>query len=545
MGDSKYMDQSESLAAKNSGHQFYVVLLLANWIFYIWIFSHTPYGMDDWSWGLPVGWTWFINGEINGRYLGNLFEIIVTRSSFLKTILMSAIAVSFPSLSVRVICKWSIFARIVERETADQSRACLFLISSILFATIPLYIWRQTYGWVAGFSNYGLSAFFLLIYQLIVLQALKNGNGSSLPELLLIVLFGTASQLIIENVSIYFLGLSILITITGRIVYKRWNRAMLALAFGNMIGTAIMFGGSYYASLFRDGGALNGFRAFRISKDEGFFQQIGHLFMRFIWLYPPHLWEENWLICGSVSIFFAYKIVREVRKKEKSSALVGYFTSMAYIGIALILCFTHISPLNRFFPRWNYYYSMYLSLLFFGLVIGTILVLYRTDRKQMLSLLFLWLSAPGLVFPLAATNVLNSPEEQSGRIFLTPTLLMIEFVLLIILFDIDFMNLRKGKRALQTGLVIALLLVFVQKGVIYAEIGEGMQERERLIENARSEKPEMIFFPDFKHLEYLWTTEPEGWIMRESFGVFYDIPEGIELRFNTSEWMTLSDDQSP
>ena len=54
--------------------------IVSIWIFYMWILSETPYEIDDWSWGISEGWHALVTGELNGRYLSNLLEVIVSRS---------------------------------------------------------------------------------------------------------------------------------------------------------------------------------------------------------------------------------------------------------------------------------------------------------------------------------------------------------------------------------------------------------------------------------------------------------------------------------
>ena len=65
-----------------------VICVMVIWLFFVWIISRTPYGIDDWSWGTSGGVEDFLSGRLNGRYVGNLLEIMVSRSQFLKTILI-------------------------------------------------------------------------------------------------------------------------------------------------------------------------------------------------------------------------------------------------------------------------------------------------------------------------------------------------------------------------------------------------------------------------------------------------------------------------
>ena len=144
--------------------------------------------------------------------------------------------------------------------------------------------------------------------------------------------------------------------------------------------------------------------------------------------------------------------------------------------------------------------------------------------------IFLWFSAPAVIFPLSATNM----NAEAGRCFLPSTVFQIEFLLLQVL------NFTKGNDfALKKrwGIVLAVLLfgVCLQKGIIYHEIGIVKQEREKLINSAKRGETEYIAFPDFPYLEYLWVTEPVGEEQRNYFREFYDIPKNVEISFNTGE----------
>ena len=93
---------TESRIWMRNNSSFMIVILLV-WIFFMWMILKTPYGLDDWLWGIPAGFKDFITGNQNGRYVGNLFEIIVTRSVFLKVVLVGTMATLLPFLSVRLV----------------------------------------------------------------------------------------------------------------------------------------------------------------------------------------------------------------------------------------------------------------------------------------------------------------------------------------------------------------------------------------------------------------------------------------------------------
>lgn len=72
----------------------------------------TPLTHDDWTWAIHFGTDrlgeWF--KDYNGRYLGNLTEILITRSSFIRYFLMGVLGaalVVLPLLIART-SKWTL-----------------------------------------------------------------------------------------------------------------------------------------------------------------------------------------------------------------------------------------------------------------------------------------------------------------------------------------------------------------------------------------------------------------------------------------------------
>ena len=70
--------------------------------FYLWVAAQIPYTHDDWDWGLEVGMQHLLKADINSRYVGNLIEVIITRSVILKTLIMGMILTLIP-VSITII----------------------------------------------------------------------------------------------------------------------------------------------------------------------------------------------------------------------------------------------------------------------------------------------------------------------------------------------------------------------------------------------------------------------------------------------------------
>lgn len=104
-----------------------------------------PYTGDDWAWGSEIGIKRLINmfRDYNGRYMGNLFVLILTRSNILKTLTMTAILFGIVYFSSSIVNK----------------KLPLLYIALMFLLAIPSSILKQTVVWTSGFSNYVVSIF--------------------------------------------------------------------------------------------------------------------------------------------------------------------------------------------------------------------------------------------------------------------------------------------------------------------------------------------------------------------------------------------------
>ena len=96
--------------------------------FYLWVAAQIPYTHDDWDWGLEVGMQHLLKADINSRYVGNLIEVIITRSVILKTLIMGMILTLIP-VSITIIVGKFIPK---ERKSSDLIQVSVFLFSNMM-----------------------------------------------------------------------------------------------------------------------------------------------------------------------------------------------------------------------------------------------------------------------------------------------------------------------------------------------------------------------------------------------------------------------------
>ena len=282
----------------------FYILLFSSFLLYIWIFSRTPYGQDDWWWGIDFGMHALLTGNINSRYLGNLLEVIVTRSEFLKAVLHGLIAAFIPFFVV-VLIRSNTWPNPVLNGKADRLPETVLLLSNTLFLTLPIDVWKDTYGWIAGFSNYGFAVFFLAAFQLLISRLfLHDEPNLSVPAGIGYFIFGLCIQLVLENMTIYVFLVDALLLII-MIIEKRSKaakRLMLVMLVGNAMGFVIMFSSSIYQSLFHSGVAVNGYRTLSFDTNDSLYNIFLQLNQRFVYFYPNRIFGNNWVICSLISV---------------------------------------------------------------------------------------------------------------------------------------------------------------------------------------------------------------------------------------------------
>lgn len=200
-----------------------------------------PYSGDDWTWGSQIGIdrlnTWFAN--YNGRYVGNLIVLMITRSNLLKA-------------SVMALCLVVILYTL-----AHITHAKLALpIASLFLLLIPVSIACQAIVWSSGFANYAVSAATTLVFLRSILwvfqpkasipgDALSQHPRSAIPMLLL----GFLGSLIVEHITIYNLAASGLVLL---IVAVRFHKVLIHQAcyfLGCVLGSAYMFSNGAYRAI--------------------------------------------------------------------------------------------------------------------------------------------------------------------------------------------------------------------------------------------------------------------------------------------------------
>ena len=138
-----------------------IILLSVVFLFFLGISYLFPYTNDDWAWASKIGINRLNNffENYNGRYLGNLLVLLLTRHRMLRAIVIATCLTMIINFVSRTISKKNI---------------TIFLIVSLLMVLFPQPIFRQAIAWTSGFTNYVPPILFTIIWIYLTKNVLED-----------------------------------------------------------------------------------------------------------------------------------------------------------------------------------------------------------------------------------------------------------------------------------------------------------------------------------------------------------------------------------
>ena len=438
-----------------------IVCYVLFYLFYLWMAWQIPYTHDDWDWGLDIGLTQLFYATINSRYAGNALVVIMTRSVFLKTVIMGSTYFLIPYCLTRLTCS--------QNQASKNHDVAVFLLCNILLLTQKKALLAQTYNWVSGFANFGISILFLLIWVKEVLLFFSNDpaeDQSDVKKMILIATFAVCGNLFLENIAIYTVILGVVLCAWSMIRDRKVSKRLIAMTCGALIGLYIMFSSDIYQSLFSEGTTIGGYREIPMVSFNSTFDVIVHILSRILVL-GVRIYADNFVICIMILAMLTY-LLHHSRSACSRLVIVNLVISCSLILCQIydLMCTDHSQLI--------YLYDFLVSFAFFAAVSIEILLLFRSEKKLLQQLYAIWLSAPLLIAPLVATT------EIGHRLFLTSNVLLI-LVSIMLLEQIRLrISVRISSQLIRicSACVAVILLI---NGFTYGQIGACKRERDAII----------------------------------------------------------------
>lgn len=492
---------------------FLSLFFVAIFILYFYLAYNTPLTHDDWTWATSDGMdrlkNWF--KDYNGRYLGNIIEIVLTRV-YLKRIFIMAL---FSTLLV-----------ILTAYRSKENPALNYILSLLLFLTVPVNMISQTYAWVAGFSNYITSIVLVLIY----LAVIRNIFEAVSPKYkiwmtLAVIPLGIATTLIVEHVTIYVIVMALYVIIFSFIKFRKFYYLHISYLISVIIGAAIMFSNGAYSKI------MNGNDQYRSidtkAADVGFFQKISDVYSEQMY---PFLFSNNVVLNLFISLLCIILLVMHkeklgIFKKIMQNILIFVFTLYPFYK-PLVLDTFHIS----FFEVYPNGFEAVFSLIFYVSILLTV-ILFIKDKSLIHKLLFYLLSAIVLAGPLIFVTPFGP------RCFIASYTFFAMFVIEISMYisTNNFVHLQKLNK------LFVMISILVTTCYVYVFTMNNIVHRERIhyIHQQVNKHAKVIELTRLPYPQFLWISTPyiPGY-QYETFKRFYHIPADTDLKIiSYTDWV--------
>ncbi|RHH71556.1 MULTISPECIES: DUF6056 family protein [Vagococcus] len=431
---------------------------------------------DDFFWGGNSGGQLLVNyfEGYNGRYIGNLIIIIMTRSVLLRILIYT-----FTNVGLAIV-----MSKIIGHRVKME-----YII--LILLTIPIGIFRQTFGWFSGFANYNISALFVLVILYLVYVHTQTWYT---PIIILFLSF--LGQFFVENVSMVNIVISFSAFIISLFINRDRLFSTITWLTGSVFGFYLMFQNSAYHSETSRG--------------------VSNIFIAEL---PKHLlqdWSEL-VIKDNIFLIFLFSIV--IYYILNKPLLIGsyllifniYFISRNYLNITF-----NTEPLYMLLVELVMIFLFFFILIYVGFV-----SLEKEDKKLYFIFLF---SAVLMVAPFLMVTPFG------------PRNILLTYLMLSVSLGILWANLSKNIESshvnklnkLVKGMIICCSLFYVS---LYAINAFENNRRIKLIKQADESNQSVVEIRrlPFSFLGQQLDNIPMG-NRQDEYKEYYDISKNIEIK---------------
>lgn len=476
-------------------------LIAAMFLFSLFIAYHIPYTHDDWDWGRQIGVSNWLSATFNNRYVGTFFVVLLTRFPAAKVLIMALVMTALP-----LIC-----AELGTGSGKDRPRRWMLALACFVSFSMPRITWRQTYGWVAGFSNFTLGACAMLAL-LSLLQYLRR-RGLRRPWLgcASIFLFSFAAQLFAENISAilpFFL-------VCAMVLIRCWRdrdtcRIFVSALLGTVLGAVIIFFNPLYRELATTGAATEQFRVLTFSPNDPVPVILSTMLKVFFGEVLPTLYETHPILV----LFLCAAVWIDLSGKGRGPAL-GLCIPMAVYGVWCCYCAAQMGQTYGWIPSSALLRSAG-AFLFSVLLLISFLCSPRREKWRTLAFFFL---AVLLTTPFAAIARMGPRCYHASH-----------FCLLVAGLSCCTRarpSLR-AKGALAAGLLVCVLCLVH----VYSVIGSCNALRAELTRQALDSGASTLVLPSMDGTySYFWGYNPQNALRADHYREYYGLPGDLELIF--------------
>ncbi len=481
---------------KKSFFLCFLILFALCWLF--------PYTGDDWAWGSEIGInrlrTHFV--EYNGRYFSNLIVLAMTRSNFLKTVIMSG-------------C----FTGIIYCIKHILNRKYTLRVMALFLLCVPSEMFRQSISWTSGFANYTTSILLTLVYICNIYWIFEDNEMS--PEKIkqspfisiAMLVLGVANTLIVEHLTIYNLLLSLFVILLTIYKYKKVLMQHISYALGCLVGTFLMFSNSGYSNV---SSGTDGYR----TVGQNIKEVIRLAFNNYFSTIHVEFYMKNIVLNVAILFVCILLLVSLMRKIPKKVFLLS--TGLLALNTAYVVW----SIFATHFYLKNVLFGYILSGVFSAVGVLSILcfVLIASYYCKRLSVILFWVvSIIITVAPLLVVNPIGSRCFFFGYVLLA--IISLNLIDMLLLEFPSFVYRKKIKVIIDVGIIGLLSMYFF----IFSSISSADTERLKYVKEQIAEGKKVIEVEQYPHLSYVWCSEPVGEVWGKRYKLFYGLPEDIDI----------------
>ena len=477
---------------KSVRKRYYIIFICAVLLFFLF-----PYSGDDWAWGSTIGLQRLMNGfkNYNGRYLGNIIALVLTRSRVVRAACMAFCVTGIVYLA---------------EELTNESRYTFLILTALLL--MPVSMFRQSIAWTSGFANYGTSIFLTLV----ALKILSDGYTSAhvkgdLKKYIMVFLLGAANALIVEHLTIYNFLMSLFFIFC--FVYNRRKPSPLHICYlsGVLVGAVFMFSNTSYTAPLDTGRYVHSIGTIATMIDRfktNFLDTIikdgfqNNIVLNFILL----------MACLQVWVLYADKM-DQVR--QKSAAVCMMVNTFVYT-ILTIICFR-----NDTFRNLGKYIQGLMTVIFI-ISLAYFLFILPVKKERRNRLLFYLCSICIVIAPLSVVQPIGPRCFFAGYVF--EILLILE-----LLNEIPYSGRSGVFSCVRCVLLVVTIASFSYLLAVYGKIYIYDIKR---VEKAKTDSlsESVITVNKLPYKDYIWMPEPtNGTLWETRFKLFHGISEDVEI----------------
>ncbi len=474
-----------------------------------------PYSGDDWAWGTQIGLdrlaVWF--KAYNGRYLGNLLELALTRSELLNMLVSSAFFTA---------------ACFLPRLYSGSKSFTAYLMGCVMFLLMPKDVFVQSIVWTAGFSNYIPPIVLTMLYFVFIKNIFDEKKPEYRPWIgVLSAVIGFSSTLFMENVTLFVVAISVLIIFYSYLRFKKLFVVHLMHLAGSVIGAVVMFTNAAYLNIaqgddfYRETAADLGIVDTVLSNSMEIFRSFfsGNITALVIFS----------VLCAILCIVFVKGSADRIRK----------LIAVASFGVNVLSLM--IIYFKSRFTHWELFYgyekSSLITVLFFIMIaavyfasgIVCVFICVECEKTRNKNLLLL-ISIPVLIAPLAVVSPIGP------RCFFPPYMMLMGICVSLFVYIKDKLGWSpEVNKSIAVSLIAVCIASVTFLFSIYSSIHYFDVKRSEYAVKQAEERSKNVIVCNLPYPSYVWTGDPEVEPWSTRYKLFYGIDKDVTFEFISRE----------